>query len=262
MNLDIYTGGYNIIYNHNNKELSIPSKLSHLSTLEIEKTLKKLKNEVVVLGDKYDCYPFSESEKGITRYTLSLIEQYKLGLCLYVRNDLFLRDLDLIKAINKYSRVYVIVSIPSINADMDMLGSMNKDSISNVLKILNENNIKTGVSINPVLPFINDDINNFKEIIDFVSIYNPLFLLYYGDGVIISAKNKDSVYQFLDKYYPSMSFKYEAKRVDSYVIESGKDARRYINELCDYYKIDTDLDDIYKKINKYEKKMVQLGLFD
>lgn len=262
MVLDIYSGGYNIVYNHNNKDLSIPGFLTHLDKLQIDNFLKKLKNEVVVLGDKYDCYPSVELENNITRYTLSLIEQYKLGLCLYVRNDLFLRDLDIIKAINKYTSVYIILHIPSITEDIEMLSCMSKECISNVFKVLNEEHIKTGISLNPTLPFINDDINNFKEIIDFVSLYSPSFLMYYGDGVIVSAKNKMNVYNYLDKYYPAISSKYESKRSESYVITSGKDATRYIKEISEYYKINSNLEDIYKKINKYEKKIVQLGLFD
>lgn len=258
MYVDICKKSSGINFNHNNKEIEIIDDLISYDLRDTFKKLCRLKKETVVLGDVYD--PYFDSDK--TKEVLKVIEENHLGLLLYVKNDLFLSDIEILNSINKESNLTVIIDIPTLNDINSFFKSIDFNKLINIFKVLDDNNITYGIRITPILPFINDDINNFKDIIDGISKYNVKYLLYYNEGIIINNKNKDKIYKYIDSFYPGLYKKYDTIRNDSYVIKSGKESKRFINELCDSYYIMTDNDKIMEKILKYEKKIVQLSLFE
>lgn len=72
----------------------------------LEETLRR-KRKRCMIGTGAMCDPYLPIEKDLklTRKCLELIDEYEFGLAIQTKSDLILRDLDLLKSINKKQNV-------------------------------------------------------------------------------------------------------------------------------------------------------------
>lgn len=115
-----------------------------------------------------DTYNPLEKEYEQTRGALKLISKYGFGVSIDTKNDLILRDIDLLKKINSKNNVIIKCTITTSNDKLSKIIEPNVCVSSKrlqVVKTLSGNGVFVGIMMNPALPFITDNEANIKELV-------------------------------------------------------------------------------------------------
>ena len=181
----------------------------------------KRKKGTIGTGSMNDPYMPLEKENGLTRKALEVIAERKFPVHIITKSDLVTRDIDLIKEISK---TYAAVSITITSADDNLARSLEPNASSSsarfkALEILAKNGIYTGITLMPLLPFINDSPENVGEILkraedSGVSYIIPMF------GLTLRKGSRDYLYRFFERKYPNMKEKYETVFGENYICNS------------------------------------------
>jgi len=124
---------------------------------------KKIKHKnwsanTIVLSGNTDCYQPAEKKFQITRECLKVFLKYKHPVGIITKNALVLRDLDLLKALNKDQLVGVNISITSLSEQTRRIVEPRTVSIKKrlqTIRILSEHNIPVNAMLAPIIPGIN-----------------------------------------------------------------------------------------------------------
>ncbi|MEQ8324930.1 MAG: PA0069 family radical SAM protein [Vicingaceae bacterium] len=128
--------------------------------LEKELQHPKWKVSPIMFSGNTDCYQPAERTYGITRSMLKVLLQYRHPVGLITKNDLILRDLDLIKELSSMNLVHVAVSINSLDEKLRLALEPRTASYRKRLKViekLSENGIRVNMLIAPLIPGLNSD---------------------------------------------------------------------------------------------------------
>ena len=135
----------------------------------LEQALKHKRRRCMIgTGSMCDPYMPLEKELGLTRTCLELIERYGYGVTMITKSDLILRDLDLLKRINRKTKCVVQMTLTTCDEDLCRILEPNVCTTARraqVLQILRDAGIPTIVWMCPILPFINDTEDNILGII-------------------------------------------------------------------------------------------------
>jgi DNA repair photolyase len=128
--------------------------------LLLEKHLKKKTWEAkpIIMSGNTDCYQPAEKKFKITRECLEVFLKYKHPVGIITKNNLILRDLDIIKSLAKDNLIQVNMSITSLSEDIRRIleprTATTKKRLETV-KVLSENGVPVNVMIAPIIPSIN-----------------------------------------------------------------------------------------------------------
>ncbi|MGN7513597.1 MAG: PA0069 family radical SAM protein [Allomuricauda sp.] len=139
-------------------ERSILVKKSAPELLEAKIKHKKWTAQTIVLSGNTDCYQPAEQKLGITRKCLEVFLKYKHPVGIITKNSLVLRDLDILKELNKHQLVGVNVSVTTLSEKTRRILEPRTASISKrlqTIKTLSENNIPVNAMLAPIIPGIN-----------------------------------------------------------------------------------------------------------
>lgn len=126
----------------------------------LEQLLKKKswKTVPIVLSGNTDCYQPAEQQFYITRSCLEVFLKYRHPVAIITKNALILRDMDLLKELNKDGLIAVNVSITSqFEATRRFLEPRTTTIAKRMetVKVLSENGIPVNVMLAPIIPSIN-----------------------------------------------------------------------------------------------------------
>jgi DNA repair photolyase len=186
----------------------IQIKENAIGLLEKELKSKRVKG-TIGFGSMNDCYQPIEIKEKLTRRALEVINKYKYPIHIMTKSDLVLRDLDIIKNISK---TYAAVTFTITTAD-DKLARIIEPGASapskrfEALKILSDNSIYCGISLMPILPFIEDTEENITQIVE--QAYNAgvkYFIPFFG--MTLRKGQREYYYKKLDEHFPGFKQKY------------------------------------------------------
>ena len=129
------------------------------------------------------------------------------------------------------------------------------------IKQLSDNGIYVGVLLMPILPFINDNEENIKNIIRSAYECGAKFVFSYGLGVTLRKNQREYYFEQLRNIFPNKGL--VKKYIKTYGESYENDARNYDNllrvfkEECEKYHLSYDMKDIiadYKRA--YEKTQI------
>lgn len=128
----------------------------------LEKTFqsKNWEPSPIVLSGNTDCYQPIERKLKITRSMLKVLLKYKNPVSIITKNNLILRDTDLLTELNNYNLVHVSISITSLNEDLRQLlepRTVTAKGRLQVIKELSDLNIPTRVMVAPIIPGLNSE---------------------------------------------------------------------------------------------------------
>ena len=265
----IYCDSRSTCYNiqHNFEDVEIKSNAIDL----LEKALKnKRKKCMIGIGSMTDPYIPLENEIQNTRKALELIYKYGFGATLITKSSLVLKDLDILKEINKKTKCVIQITLTTFNEKLCKIIEPNVSTTKErfeVLKILNQNNIPTVVWLTPILPFINDTDENLIGILNYCAQAKVYGIICFGIGLTLRNGNREYFYKNLDKYFPNLKEKYIETYGNTYVLNS-KNNRHLMNmfyKTCKQHNIICDNNEIFKYLNTFENKETkenqQLELF-
>jgi len=163
-----YTHEYMGMDDGNDFERKIYSKKDASRVLEEELSAAKLRNRPVAIGTATDPYQPAERRFYTTRSLLEVLARRPgVSLSITTKSDLVVRDVDLLKEIQKQGSVHVNISIttvkPRLARQLEPKAPTPKRRLAAV-KTLAERGIPVGVFIMPVIPLLTDDLEGLDEI--------------------------------------------------------------------------------------------------
>ena len=231
----------------------------------LEKELIKNKRGVVGIGSMSDTYNPMEIKYEQTRKALELINKYKYGVSIDTKSELILRDLDLLKEINKNNNVIIKITITTPNDELSKIIEPNVCVSSKrfkTIKTLSENGIFVGIMMNPVLPFITDKEEDIKNLVKLAYQNGAKFIQTYM-GMTLRENQRDYYYEKLDIYFKGLKDKYINYYGNKYncPVPNYKKIYEVFKKECEKYGILYDMKDIIKAYKKEIKENEQISLF-
>ncbi len=226
---------------------------------------RKVRSGVIGTGAMCDPYnPFEEKEM-LTRHSLELISAYNFGITVITKSPLITRDIDLYKEISEHSPVLCKMTITTADDELCKLIEP-KVAVSSerfeALAKMSENGLFTGITLMPVLPFINDTEDNIRKIVRTahqcgVRCIYPFF------GMTLRANQREYYFSRLDMLFPGLSDKYRKYYGERYecVSPNAKKLWNVFSNECDRFGIFYNMKDI---ISSYKQGYgdLQLSFFD
>jgi DNA repair photolyase len=155
----------------------------------LEAALKRKRQRcMIVTGSMCDPYLPLEDTELLTRRCLELIDRYDFGFSLITKSARVLRDLDLLKRINDKTKCVVQMTLTTFDEDICRVLEPNVSTTRarfEALLKLRDAGIPTVVWLCPVLPFINDTVENLRGILDYCFTADVRGILAFGMGMTL-----------------------------------------------------------------------------
>jgi DNA repair photolyase len=233
----------------------------------LEDRLKRKRKKCMIgTGAMSDPYiPLPES-LTITRSCLEIIDRYGFGLAIQTKSALILRDLELLKSINKKARCVVQITLTTFDEELCRIleprVSTTRERFE-VLKTMRDEGIPTVVWLCPILPFINDTEENLKGILGYCIESQVQGILCFGMGVTLREGDREFFYQNLDVHFPGLKAKYHKTYGYSYEIPSGNSEKlmKIFTEACNARGILYKTDEVFAYLGEFPEKGGQLEFF-
>lgn len=251
---------------HDFEDIEIKSNGAEL----LEQTLRsKRKKCMIGTGAMSDPYLHAEKQLKLTRRCLELIDEYGFGLAIQTKSDLILRDLDLLKSINKKTKCVVQITLTTCDEDLCQILEPNVCTTkrrTEVLNIMREEGIPTICWMTPILPFINDTEENIRGIINYCKKAKTYGILNFGIGVTLRDGDREYFYEKLDQHFPGMKEKYIKTFGNAYEVLSpnNKYLMGTVRKECEKNNIVWDTQSLFRYMHMFEHKEAgkQMSLFD
>jgi DNA repair photolyase len=173
----------------------------------LRRDLKRVKpGEEIAIGTATDPYQPAERRYGVTR---AILEEFALhhglDLGIVTKSSLVLRDLDVLREISRHNRLFVNLTITTLDVDLARIlepRAPRPDLRLEAMRKLNEGGVAAGVICAPVLPGITDSPRDLERLVRAVAqaggkyiFANPLFLKPCSAAIFMP---------FLEKEFPDL----------------------------------------------------------
>jgi DNA repair photolyase len=192
-------------------------------------------------GSMNDPYMPLEKEIRLTRRALEVISEFGFPVHTITKSDLVLRDLDLFAAIQQ--KTYAAVTFTVTTADDDLGRKLEPGApVSSrrlaALRTLSLRGVLTGITLMPVLPFIEDTEANIRQIVTLAADNGAKYILP-AFGMTLRDRQRTYYYAKLDQYFPSLRPRYERAFGERYSAQACNARRlgQVFGELCEKFGI-------------------------
>lgn len=256
----------------------------------LEEALRKKRKQCMIgTGAMCDPYIPAEKELCLMRRCLEIIEKYSFGATLQTKSDLVLRDLDILERINRKTKAVVQMTLTTADDALCRLVEPCVCPTSRRFEVLCEcraRGIPTVVWFSPLLPFINDTVENVDGIVDYCIRAGVKAIICFGMGLTLREGNREYFYAALDRLAaradvtlgtdgsgsvfamrpgePCMKQRYVKTFGYSYIVSSPreKDLMAHLEERCRAHGIMLGTDSVFKWMEEFpEPASQQLELF-
>jgi DNA repair photolyase len=237
----IYCDSRSECFQIDNFDRDVLVKANAIDLLRQELARKRVKG-VIGTGSMNDPYMPVERKLNLTGRALEVIAQFRFSVHILTKSDLVLRDLDTLCQINER---YAAVSFTITTAD-DELGKKLEPGASLVsdrlkaMRVLAQRGIHTGVTMMPILPFIEDNEENIAQIVRLAHEYGATYIIP-SFGMTMRDRQRAYYLNKLDELFPGLREKYERRFGDQYYCAANNMSwlEERFNELCKQYGIAT-----------------------
>lgn len=229
--------------------------------------MRKRRPCMIATGAMSDPYMHCESALCLTRRCLEIIERLGFGSALQTKSDLVLRDLPLLKSINKKAKCVVQMTLTTYDEELCRILEPNVCTTRRryeVLKILRESGIPTVVWLSPILPFINDTEENLRGILDYCFDAGVKGVICFGMGTTMREGDREYFYRALDRHFPGLKEKYISRYGSSYECPSDNSAHlmKLFRQECEAHGVMHNAENIFSYMRTLpEPEDGQLSLF-
>lgn len=235
----------------------IQVKVNAIELLRKELPTKREKGTIGT-GSMSDPYIPLEKERKLTRDALKVIANYNFPVHMITKSNLVVRDIDILKDIN---RIYAAVSFTITTCDEKVAKKIEPSAPSpsrrfQAIKALADAGVYTGITMMPILPFIEDNEENIRNIVEKAAAHGAKYIIP-SFGMTLRDRQRAYYYSKLDKFFPGVRRKYELKYGNKYgcMVNDKDTLMTKFKGLCNEYGIKTRMD----KYN--DDQTVQLSLF-
>lgn len=263
----IYCDSRSKCYQMDHEFTDILVKENAIELLKDELT-KKRNKMVFSTGSMSDPYTPLEKDLEYTKKMLEVIYQYGHGIHIQTKSNLVLRDLELLKKINRQTKASVAMTITTADEALCKIIEPNAPTTKErleTLKELSSAGIDTYLWICPILPFINDGLDNLRTILQYAKEANVKGIVHFDLTLTLREGNREYFYEMLDQYFPKMKDKYIKTFQKSYLCPSPyqKYLLDYLINFCKKNQIEYDYSKITDAIYRLDENPAyeQLSLF-
>jgi DNA repair photolyase len=209
-------------------------KANAIDLLRKELPRKRVRG-TIGFGSMNDPYMPIEAERQLTRQALEIVAACQFPVHIITKSDLVLRDLDLLKQI---SRTYAAISLTITTADDDLAKKIEPGAPSpsrrfHAMRQLADAGILTGVTLMPVLPFIEDNEENIQSILTQAAASGAGYILA-SFGVTLRDRQRDWYYRHLDRFFSGLRQRYEQTYGERYGCSSpnARSLENLVSQFC------------------------------
>ena len=247
---------------HDFEDIAIKANAPEL----LEKALRSKRRKCMIgTGSMSDPYLPQKDVLALTRRCLELIAQYDFGATVLTKSDLVLRDLDLLRQINRQQKAVVQMTLTTFDESLCRIIEPHVCTTARraeVLRILHENGIPTVVWLSPLLPWINDTEENLRGILQYCIEAHVTGIVCFGIGLTLREGNREYFYRALDRHFPALRRRYEQTFGEAYEIVSPNHKRlmRIFHETCSAHGILHSPEDCFRYLQELPEPFEQLTL--
>ena len=223
----------------------------------LEAALKKRRSRAMIgTGSMCDPYLPIERYERLTRRCMEVVEKYGFGFTALTKSDLILRDIDLFKSINERSKSVIQMTLTTFDEALCKILEPNVCTTARRVQVLSEftrEGIPAVVWLTPTLPFINDNEENLRGILEYCFDAGVKGILCFGFGVTLRTGDREYFYRKLNEHFPGMRRRYELAFGDSYECSSPNAPRLYsiFCEECKKRGVMTGTREIFAYLHEY-----------
>lgn len=212
-------------------------KANAIELLRDELSRKRVKG-TIGLGSMNDPFMPLEAEVNLAGRALAVIAEFGFPVHIITKSALVLKDLETLRQI---AQTYAAISFTVTTAD-DALAAKLEPGASRpsarfaAMKILAENGIHTGVTMMPILPFIEDNEENLATIVSQAAASGASYILPWM-GMSMRDRQRAYYYAQLDRLFPGLRQKYERTYGERYACEApnARALYRFVEKQCAQY---------------------------
>jgi DNA repair photolyase len=212
----IYCDSRSECYRIDNFDTEVLVKTNAIELLRTELARKRVKGTIGT-GSMNDPYMPLERELNLTGRALCVIAEFGFPIHVITKSDLVLRDLDTLEQIG--SR-FAAVSFTITTADDELAGKLEPGAPPpsarfHAMQILAEHGIHTGVTMMPILPFIEDDEEAIRGLVMQACTHGAGYIVPWF-GMTLRDRQRAYYYARLDALFPGLRQRYERTFSDQY----------------------------------------------
>lgn len=233
----------------------------------LEKALRSKRRKCMIgTGSMCDPYLHAEEKLGITRRCLELIDLYEFGVAIQTKSTRILRDMDVLQSINRKSKAVVQMTMTTCDEKLCKLiepqVSTTRERYEALLQF-KEAGIPTVVWLSPILPFINDTVENIAGILDYCVKAGVKGIICFGMGVTMREGNREYFYRALDTHFPGLKERYIREYGNSYELPSPnqRELMSLLQKVCREYGIMCTPEECFGYLHEFPERYVQQSLF-
>lgn len=165
---------------------------------------RKVRTGIIGTGAMSDPYNPFEKTQLLTRHALELISAYNFGVTVITKSSLITRDIDVYKEIAEHSPVLCKMTVTTADDELSRIIEPHVSASSErfeALAKMADSGLFTGITMMPVLPFIEDTEENIRTVVRRahecgVRCIYPFF------GVTLRANQREYFLDRLDECFP------------------------------------------------------------
>jgi DNA repair photolyase len=201
-------------------------KANALELLEKELPRRRVKGKIGT-GSMNDPYMPVEKRFDLTGRALEIIARHGFGVHINTKSDLVLRDVERLEAIGP-EKASVCFSVSTAEDELGRKIEPGAALVSQryqAMRALAERGIPVGVCMMPILPFLEDTLENITAIVERAAENGARFVVPWF-GMSLRDRQRDYYYAQLDRLFPGLRVQYER----TYGLRYGCQAR-YAKQL-------------------------------
>ena len=239
----IYCDSRSMCYQIENFDGDVLVKVNAITLLREELARKRVKG-VIGLGSMNDPFMPIERELNLAGRALAVIADFGFPVHIITKSDLVLKDLGTLRRI---AQVYATISFTVTTADDDLAakiepGAPRPSARFAAMRALSDAGIQVGVTMMPILPFIEDNEDNIAAIVQQAAESGATYILPWM-GMTMRDRQRAYFYQQLDRLFPGVRQQYVRMYGDRYACNVPNAHALYLrfNALCAEHGIVTRL---------------------
>lgn len=234
----------------------------------LERALRsKRRRGMIGTGAMSDPYMHCEERLGLTRRCLEIIHKYGYGAAIQTKSDRILRDIDLLEAINRDAKCVVQMTLTTWD---DGLCRKLEPNVCNtkrrveVLEAMRSRGIPTVVWLTPILPFINDTVENVGAILDACVRVGVKGIVCFDMGLTLRDGDREYYYAALDRHFPGLKAVYIRRYGNAYMLPSpnAKELMTLLRRTCAENGIISDPNECFRYMQTLPERERQISMFE
>ncbi len=192
-------------------------KINAIDLLRDELPRKRMV-DTVGTGSMSDPYTPIERDYRLTSRALEVLAEHRFPLHLITKSDMVVRDIEMLAQIQRDTRAAVSFTLTTVDDGLAHIlepGAPLPSARLRAMAALAARGITVGVTLMPVLPFIEDTAESVTAVLTTAHAHGARYALI-GLGVTLRNRQRDYYYARLDEHFPGLSARYERRYGERY----------------------------------------------